>query len=394
MKHAVPMNRRSILSLVVATLSTPVMAMDPLAEAFTGLEATASFRYRLESVDQTGKEDALASTLKSRLTAKTKPVYQTVLLLEVDNVTVVGSDNYNDLSGDPARAAYATVVDPTYTEVNQVALSYQAPAATTLTYGRQRILLDNQRLVGGVGWRQNEQTYDGFTVSNKVLDRTTLFYGYVYNVNTIRATDIDGGRHHLLNANYVHSDALGVTGYAYLLDDISDTFGVQAKGKVPLQSATAHYLAEFARQDENGSVASFSANYLALEGGLEVQGITGKVGYELQESDSGRTAFRTPLGTNHAFNGWADLFLVTPANGLEDLYLSAETARFGPKLTLTWHDFSADEGGGDYGSEIDLAVAQKFATHYTALLKLADFSSDNAAYPDTTKIWLQLEATF
>ena len=32
---------------------------------------------------------------------------------------------------------------------------------------------------------------------------------------------------------------------------------------------------------------------------------------------------QTPLATLHAFNGWADMFLTTPANGLQDLYFRA-----------------------------------------------------------------------
>jgi hypothetical protein len=35
-----------------------------------------------------------------------------------------------------------------------------ATKALDLTLGRQRINLDDQRFVGSVGWRQNEQTFD------------------------------------------------------------------------------------------------------------------------------------------------------------------------------------------------------------------------------------------
>ena len=33
--------------------------------------------------------------------------------------------------------------------------------------------------------------------------------------------------------------------------------------------------------------------------------------------------FDTPLGTNHAFQGWADLFLITPADGIRDVFGTA-----------------------------------------------------------------------
>ena len=39
-------------------------------------------------------------------------------------------------------------------------------------------------------------------------------------------------------------------------------------------------------------------------------------------SDGGVAAFQTPLATLHAFNGWADLFLTTPARGLRAWWAS------------------------------------------------------------------------
>jgi hypothetical protein len=38
-------------------------------------------------------------------------------------------------------------------------------------------------------------------------------------------------------------------------------------------------------------------------------------------------AFQAPLGTKHAFQGWADEFLNTPTDGIEDAYLDATTPR-------------------------------------------------------------------
>ena len=43
-----------------------------------------------------------------------------------------------------------------------------------------------------------------------------------------------------------------------------------------------------------------------------------KLGFERLEGN-GTVALQTPLATLHAFNGWADKFLSTPANGLRDV---------------------------------------------------------------------------
>lgn len=187
-------------------------------------------------------------------------------------------------------------------------------------------------------------------MSNTAIDKTTLTYGYVYNVNTIRATDIDGGEHHLVNLRHDYSPAIGVVAYAYLLDDISDTMGLQAKGKVAGSDAAFLYHVEYAAQTENGIASAYEADYYLLEGGVDVKGVT--------------------------------------------IYVTLATAKLGPAMMLTWHDFGTDFGGADYGSEIDFSVAQTFDGTYTALLQLDEFSFDNVAFPNTTKIWVQLEAAF
>jgi hypothetical protein len=81
--------------------------------------------------------------------------------LEVDNVTAV-IDNYNDLTN-TYNGSDSIVVDPKGTDVNQAFLQFNTKKVK-LTAGRQRILHDNQRFMGGVGWRQNEKTYDGYRI--------------------------------------------------------------------------------------------------------------------------------------------------------------------------------------------------------------------------------------
>ena len=93
-------------------------------------------------------------------------------------------------------------------------------------------------------------------------------------------------------------------------------------------------------------------------------------------SDPGE-AFRTPLATLHAFNGWADQFLTTPTGGIDDLYVTVKYA-FGPwNLTGVYHDFSAETGGIDYGGELDVSVGRKLGGRYGVLFKGAFFSADS-----------------
>ena len=364
-----------------------------LTEALTGGEANVALRYRAEYVDQeNGTREAKASTLKSRITYKTLPIEGFSATFEMDNNSVVFDDNYND--GSPTDTdPEAVVPDATYTEINQAYLNYAA-GDTNIRYGRQRILLDNQRFLGGVGWRQNEQTYDAFTIVNKSLPDTTITLGNIYNVNQFNGGNIDGNDHqiyHLLNESI---KGLNASAYYYDLKDLSDTAGIRLTGSTELDDLTVLYTAEYAEQTTDNA-AEYDTDYMNLEAGLTLAGITAKLGYELQSSDNGNMSFRTPLGTNHAFGGWADQFIPTPIEGLKDQSLTLASAALGPKISLTYHQFDSDVDSIDFGNELDLAISKKFTENYSGLLKAAHFDArSDSGKVDTTKVWLQLEAKF
>jgi len=389
------------ISILALGLSSPFSAVgaetsteaQSIAEALTNAQTDLSLRYRYEYVDaDDGSREAKASTLKTRLTFKTQSYKNTSATLEFDNNSVVLEDSYNDGTG----GEEAVVKDPTYTEINQAYLDYSAPENTLIRYGRQRVLLDNQRFIGGVGWRQNEQTYDALAIVNSSLPDTTLLFANVYNVNTITGGNVDGDDHQLYNINNKSIEGLSLSAYFYDLKYISDTYGLRADGRLDINDdMTVIYAAEFAAQSTDTAM-DYDTSYINLEGGLSLANITAKLGYELLGSDDGSAGFSTPLGTNHKFNGWADKFLKTPEKGLEDKYLSLSSKMLGPKITLTYHQFDSDEGSIDFGSEIDIAVTQKFTKNYSGTFKLADFNQGDSAggKSDTSKVWLQLLAKF
>jgi hypothetical protein len=367
------------LAAAVAAATPTAYASESIAEAFQNGSTAVSFRLRFEDVDVGGvSNDAL--TLKSRLTYKTDTLNGFSALFEVDDTTVLGDEDYSGIA------------DSEYTDVNQAYLAYSA-ADTTVKFGRQRILLDNQRFVGGVGFRQNEQTYDALTLTNKSLPDTTLFYGYISEVNNIFASD---AKHetHLLNAKYTGLPFGTVTGYYYQIEpdaaaDSIDTFGVRFTGSQPAGDAKLLYTAEYATQDQNNGS---KPDYYVLEGGVSVSGVTAKLGFEVLESDNG-VGFNTPLATKHKFQGWADKFLGTPGTGIEDLYLTVGTKVAGVKLLAVYHDFEAESTSADLGSEFGLVVAKKFGKNYGLSLKYADYQAGDTGV-DTDKLWLTATAKF
>ena len=398
----------SVLVLFAATAAAQETPEgQDLAAAITGGKASINLRYRYEFVDQDSiSKDANASTLRFRLNYQTGTWKNWSAFAEFDQVMEVLVDNYNSGAGtsSPGRSAYPVVADPDGSDLNQLYFQYAPNDDWRTRIGRQRILLDDQRFVGGVGWRQNEQTYDALSVNYGGFNRTQVFYSYVANVNRIFGDEVAAGNNeqdtHLLNVRYALSDAWNLTGYAYIIDNedvptfSTSTFGARIAGGFSSGDDKYDLRAEIATQSDNGnSPVSYDATYYRLQGTWSRNAWSAGVGLESLGSDSGQ-GFRTPLATLHAFNGWADQFLGTPGTGLEDLYFRVGYKPGKWTTQLIFHDFSADTGGGDYGSELDLSAGRKLGDRYNLLLKLAMFDADDVSYVDTTKFWMMLTAGF
>ena len=411
----------TLLSLAIAsaTLAQGAFAAEELSNLFTQGKPILDARYRFENVDQNNDlRDANAQTLRTRAGFQSGKWYGLSGLLEVDNVSRIGDDAYNSTRN--GQKEYAVVADPDGTEVNQALLRYDHKLGSAVL-GRQRINLDNQRFIGSVAWRQNEQTFDGALTQLKPLDGLTLSYAYLDQVNTVFGPDngrydnltnpanIDG-HSHLINAQYVFMPQLTATAYSYLLDldNIavaltaaegtlsSQTSGLRLNGVV----AGVSYALEYAQQKDYGdNPLELDSEYYLAELGYTLKGVQLKAGYEVLGGDngSGNRAFQTPLATKHAFQGWADQVLTTPADGIEDAYVGVTAPLLGGTLQAWYHDFSTEQGSDEYGNEIDLSYAHPIpgVKGLVGLLKYATYDSDDKARTvDTDKVWLQLQYTY
>jgi hypothetical protein len=386
-------------------------------------KATVSARYRLEFVSDDDvpdleadpeaepTEDATASTLRLRLNYRTGHWNGWSAFGEFDHVFHVLIDDFNSGAGtSPNRSEYSTVADPEGSDLNQLYLDYTAVDNWKFRFGRQRILLDNQRFVGGVGWRQNEQTYDAVTLNTAAISNTALSYSYIGEVRRIFGQTVSGGKGnmdgHLLNAKIDVSDSFSVTPYYYLLDyegggsNSTATAGVRLAGTLAAGDGKVALLGEFARQsDAADATISYDADYTHLTATWTAEnGLSFGLGYESLGTDSSNgQAFRTPLATLHAFNGWADQFLGTPAAGLDDLYFTVKAKAGKWSFTGVYHDFSSETGSFDYGKEFDVSAGIGLGDGYGLLLKAAFFSHDSDSPLekfDTTKFWLMLTASY
>lgn len=419
----------TITIAVTLSLSAAVRAegiVDNIGKAIDQGDATLMFRYRYESVDQDPfKKDADASSLLSRLTWKSGVVRGFSGLVEVDNVSYLGSEKFNNTSN--GKTTYPVVADPDYTEVNQAWLSYIINRSGKITGGRQRINHSGERFLGGVAWRQNEQTFDSARMQLTPIAGLAVDYSYIWQVNRIfdpatGSGDFPGntalghleGDNHAVFATYDLGGGHSFAAYGYLLDFdelpnlSSRTFGVEYKGTAKLSAslALAINLAAARQQEYSDSKLDYSAPYyfgevtaqmtaITLGGGTaQPTPISVGLGYEVLGSDDG-VSFQTPLATLHKFQGWADKFLVTPPNGIEDAYVKAGITVAGVALTAFYHDFQSEEGSDDYGNEIDFVANYVFNPQFSAQLKYATYNEgDLVTARDTDKIWLMLTATF
>ena len=396
--------RAPCLLLSVLTVAISCSAAEPASfeRAIAQGRFSVNARLRHEGVEQTGLRDAAAFTLRTRLGYATAPFQGWRLMVEAENVIAADGDAYSQAGLNAGGAGRAVISDPETTELNQAFVAYDS-GGTTVTVGRQRIVIDNARFVGEGAWRQNQQTFDALLVQDRRFKETMLTYGYINRVH--RSV---GDRHpsgnwasssHLFNASWVGAKAGTLAGYGYLLDlpgsraNSCATFGASFSGSPALsRDLRLLHRVEFARQSDHGSSPlAYAAHYHALELGLGVPAGSLVLGHERLGADR-TAAFRTPIATLHPFNGWADVFSTTPAAGLRDGYVRV-SANLPAAFTcnVMYHRFTLDRGGTHAGDEWDFQLIRRFSAAWTLMAKHADFRRASPAFPDVRKFWLQVE---
>lgn len=394
-RHALP------LSMLACCCAAPFAA---IAADAPGIAVEWDLRLRHEQVDDAAfatSADATTLRLRTGLRFSTERGWNG--LLEAEGIAASGAYN----SGANGRTTRPQVIDPPGVELNQAWLGWKG-AGGNVALGRQRLQFDNQRWIGNSGWRQNEQTFDALAVEfapRKDLSLRYAFLDRVHRVNGDEARDLLARERalstHLFNTAWKRGTQQ-LAGYVYLHRDrdvataSTATIGVRWNGSRLLSSGNLAWTLEAARQrDHADNPLRFSHAYWLVEPAITWRGITARAGWE-HLGGNGAHALQTPLATLHAFNGWADKFLVTPASGLEDRYLGLggnvgrERAGSRANWQLAWHDYRADRGGLRYGSEWNASVSIPLAKGFGAMIKVADYRAAGFGR-DTRKVWLQLD---
>lgn len=402
-------------------------ATHSLAQALAAGKPNLDLRLRYERIDTDPpygpgitRDDADALTTRLRLGYTTAQWHAFDAQAEFSGTWALDDDHYQ--STDNFKHTYPIIPDPSGETLNQAWVRYSGLPATTITLGRQRLAHDNQRFIGNVAWRQREQTFDAVSLVGQWLPRTTVNYAYLSRVQSFRAfrmdpanagvscsaefacadtLDLDG---HTLNLAWVPAPAFKLVGYGYWLDFGFDsaarrdtrTLGLRATGAVPAGAYRLSYTAEYA--DQRGiadSPSGLKADYQLIELSAARGHLSATLGREVLGGDGGY-AFQTPLATLHAFQGWVDLFVSTPAQGVRDDYASLSLNVERARLTTVWHRFEADSTSLRYGDEWNLLATRPLGKQLNAGLKYGLYDG-NADSPDaprrsrTEKFWAWIE---
>ena len=383
--------------LLASTVSTAMVASqsvmaDSFTEALTGGKASVNLNVRYESVDQDGVDDASALTERIRVGYETGSYEGFKAFVEFSGSESLGKrEDYRVPAGSDANAgsSKAVIADPVVNRLNQANIAY-AFGKSVAKVGKQRIVWDH-RYLGNVGWRQTEQVYTAAALHFNEIENLKASLAYISEVDNIFGVKTPVHAYAIkLDTDII--EGVNLTGYGYFIDtrksaSDSQTIGVRATGKASISDSMGfNYLLETAKQSDYADSDGVDADYTHIKAGMSVSGINFAIAQETLGGD-GTYSFQTPLATKHAYNGWADKFLSTPAAGLVDTYAQIGTKLDGYKLAATFHQFEADKGGAKYGDELDIVLAKKFTKNYSAGVKLANYKADDHA-TDTNKVWL------
>lgn len=384
------------LPALAALLPLTLLASEVAYALETKYSGSARYRYEIYDFDDkgpiTGDRESVASTLRLGLTVDATINAYAGFFIDLESVQQIGDDDYAvPFHPTQVKPNAAPIADPQGEDLNQAYVKFMAPGSTTIKIGTQEIAINDGRFISNSAWRQNHQAMNAATISSKFMPNLSVDYGFLNRVFRVTGEDASNGRanmeSHFVNVGYTVADIGAFKAYAFLLDfddeptNSSDTYGARFEPGIALSdSVTLVGLLEYATQKEAGdNPLDINADYLAAEGGIAAGGITYKAGYKILEGD-GANKFTTPLA--HPHNGWTELFLVTPNDGMKLWLLSANGSIPGVSnlsFTAVYYDYSPDTDNGiELGSELDLSLEYRPQQNWLLGWRFAQYSADGA----------------
>lgn len=378
------------------------------------LRISGDIRARYEFREQDTQDPSHALTVRGRLGLTLGDFNGFSAFIEGEGTQSIVDDFRSNPTSSNSTSPYVdgnTVIsDPDNFELNRAWIQYKKDGFFAKV-GRQRIIRNDSSFIGNVGWRQNEQTFDAAQLSYS-KDNFSISYVYSNRVQRIFGADANDalpgpplndfeGEFHLLDASY-KLDSGTVGGYVYLIDvenngnvGESNTYGAFYK------SDSLHV--EVAGQSGASSLAA--GDYDAIYGHAVYTQKTGNSSFSLGVEYLGGN-FKTPFGTVHAFNGFADAFILNRIglsnnggsyDGITDIY--AEYTQKGLPAGLVFksfvHYFMDDSLSQTYGYEVDAVLIKAFTPNLKGIVKAAYFNAENGStYTDIQQVSMGLNYSF
>lgn len=322
--------------------------------------------------NDTQPREGVGLTQSLQIAAEKKLSNRFSILAEGEAVyAIVGK--FNDGTGNNPNRVF--IPDPNTLELNRLQLQYTPFKETFITIGRQTLGVDDQRFIGATPFRQNTQTFDAIHVSKRFGTSGTFQAGYFNKaLRPLGGDNINGrfrGDSYFFAGNLqTPLGRIGAFHYALDLEGGPDsnptngassvTTGVRVDGRWHRGHVGLMWEGSYAEQrDFADNPLDFSTKYW-LAAGRFFFGQT-RFGFRTEVLGGGRQrAFQTPLASLRKFQGFANVFLITPLNGVVDheANFAWEAGTIGQfkraSVKVAQHWFKADRGGAEYGSETDI----------------------------------------
>jgi len=365
-------------------------------------------RSRYQDVQDPWWGDATAWTTRFTLTSKfLLDENEQWQLLFKPNYVVVHNDNYNSVA---VMNFASPIVDTEGFNLNQANLVYNSDDDWKVNIGRQSLSYDNERMVGALEYWQTPQSFDAVSFDYNDHINWHVQYAYTNKVHRIYGRDsksnlpsedvrfgvveqrpgFELGKHKLnaslLNVEYKTENNLQIVAYNYLLNNKSyaefstKTTGLRVADQFKPNQFKYSYTAEFAwQEDAYNNPENYQVWYNLIEAEVQYKSHKVKFGQETLSNENG-IGFQTSLGTNHKFQGWADVFdAYAVQRGLRDSFVSYRGRQNKFRWRVVYHKFNSFEKSKKMGYEIDVELAYRLNRKWEFKTVYADFHTSNSS---------------
>jgi len=344
-------------------------------------------RTRYQFVNDNLEGDASAFTTRLNFTANFLLADSWHLSIQPNYVHSFNKGRYNSVR---VKQNTSPIPDPEGLNLSKVFLNYDSHNDWQIRLGRQKLSFDNERMIGAIEFWQTPQNFDAvkfdyndqlnwhlqYVYTNKVhrifgqnstlaIPKNDVRYG-IFNQRPANELGQHQLSSHLINAAYKTENNLSLVSYAYLVENTelalfsTNTFGFRLSDEFKPAKIKYRYSAEFALQKNTGNnLQDYQAWYNLLEASVQYKSHIMKLSQEVFSEDN-KQGFITPLGTNHKFQGWADVFTgYGVQSGLRDQYFTYRGRYKKFRWRAVYHHFNNYQNSSNIGNELDLELAYR-----------------------------------